>query len=60
MNYIKLSQEELENEKVGEAITIATIMTVMLAAVMVVVLFKMLKSNKGSTTIPGGWKFTWN
>ena len=44
----------------GEAITVASVMAVLCAAVMAVVIYRLFMSKKGTTTIPGGWKFTWN
>ena len=55
----KLNDEELNNIKGGE-ITIAAVMTVMVAAVMAVVIYRLFMSDKGSATIPGGFKFTWD
>ena len=60
MNYRILSNEEMANTYAGEAITLASVMTVLCAAVMAVVIYRLFMSKKGTTTIPGGWKFTWN
>ena len=60
MQMIALSQSELEKITVGEMITVAAVMAILTAAVMAVVLCKLWFSNKGSATVPGGWKFTWN
>lgn len=55
----KLNEEELNTIQGGE-ITIAAVMTVMVAAVMAVVIYRLFMSDKGSATIPGGFKFTWD
>lgn len=60
MKYRVLSSEEMANTYGGEAITLASVMTVLCAAVMAVVIYRLFMSKKGTTTIPGGWKFTWN
>ena len=60
MNYRILSNQEMANTYAGEAITLASVMTVLCAAVMAVVIYRLFMSKKGTTTIPGGWKFTWN
>jgi len=60
MQYRELTLAEEESIFVGEAITIGAIMAILTAAVMAVVIYKMFTSNKGTTTVPGGWKFTWN
>ena len=60
MNYRILSDDEMANVHGGEAITVASVMAVLCAAVMAVVIYRLFMSKKGTTTIPGGWKFTWN
>ncbi|MCQ2815197.1 MAG: hypothetical protein MJ227_02775 [Bacilli bacterium] len=60
MNKILLTEEELQNHYVGAAITLTTVMAVIASALMAVVIYKLFISNKGTTTVPGGWKFTWN
>ena len=60
MNYRILSTEEMANTYGGEAITVASVMAVLCAAVMAVVIYRFFMSKKGSAAIPGGWKFTWN
>ena len=60
MNYKVLSNEEMATISGGEAITLASVMAVLCAAVIAVVIYRLFMSNKGSATVPGGWKFTWN
>lgn len=60
MNYKVLTNEEMEKVSGGAAITLASVMTVLCAAVMAVVIYRLFMSKKGTTSIPGGWKFTWN
>ena len=60
MNYELMSEEELENHVPGEAITLTAVMAILAVAIIAVVAYKIFTSNKGTTTVPGGWKFTWN
>lgn len=60
MNYRKLNEYEMTNIYGGEAITVASVMAVLCAAVMAVVIYRLFLSKKGTATVPGGWKFTWN
>ena len=60
MTITKLSKQELSQHVVGEAITVSAVMAVLCAAVMLVVIYKLYLSSKGTATVPGGWKFTWN
>ena len=55
----KLSEQELADTYVGEAITLTAVMAIMAAAVMAVVVYKLFISDKGNATVPGGWKFSW-
>ena len=60
MKIITLNQFELENHYVGEGITVAAVMAVVLAAIIAVVVYRLFLSGKGGVTIPGGWKFSWD
>lgn len=53
----KLSLIDEKRIKGSEALTIATIMAVMAIAVVTIVVWKLYLANKGSVTIPGGFKF---
>ena len=59
MIYRTLTVEECKNITPGEAVTIASIMAMILAAVMAVVIYRLYRAGKGTVTIPGGWKFDW-
>lgn len=54
----KLSTKEKESIVTGE-IALATVMTICAIALMSVIIYKMFMSEEGSSTVPGGWKFTW-
>lgn len=60
MKYELLSEQELKNEVSGEAITLTAVMAILATAVIAVVAYRLFMSNKGSATVPGGWKFSWN
>ena len=60
MNYKLMTEEELELQSSGEAITLSAVMAVLAVAIVAVVAYRLFISNKGTTSIPGGWKFTWN
>ena len=60
MKYSVLTDEELEKEISGAAISLTAVMAILATAVVAVVVYKLFVSKKGSTNIPGGWKFTWN
>lgn len=59
MEYRILTTDEMSNIRPGEAITIAGIMAMVLAAVMAVVVYRLFRAGKGTVTIPGGFKFDW-
>lgn len=60
MEFKLMSQEELEQETSGEAITLTAVMAILATAVIAVVVYRLFLSKKGSASVPGGWKFTWN
>ena len=59
MKYHLMSQKEMENHYVGEALTVTAVMAVLTVAVMAVVIYRLFRSSKGGVTVPGGWKFSW-
>ena len=60
MKYELLTEDELQNEISGAAISLTAVMAILASAVVAVVIYKLFLSKKGTTQIPGGWKFTWN
>lgn len=60
MNYTLLTEEEMSSHYVGEAISVAAVMAIACIVLAAVVVYKMFFSSKGTATVPGGWKFTWN
>lgn len=52
--------EEAKSLITGEAITLSAVMAICAVALISVVAYRLFMSNKGTTTIPGGWKFVWN
>lgn len=59
MTFRELSLDECKKICPGEAITIVSIMAIMLAAVMAVVIYRLFRASKGTVAVPGGWKFDW-
>ena len=43
-----------------ELFTIAAVMACLAAAIVAVICYRLFMSSSGSTTIPGGFKFTWS
>ena len=60
MKYHLMSETEMRNHQVGEAITLTAVMAIVVVAVMAVVIYRLFRSNKGGVNVPGGWKFSWN
>ena len=54
----KLSSKDMKTIVTGE-IALATVMAICAIALMAVVVYKLFMSNEGSSTVPGGWKFSW-
>ena len=54
----ELTEKEMKEIVTGE-ITLAAVMAICAIAIVAVVVYRMFMSKEGSSTIPGGWKFTW-
>ena len=54
-----LTPEEMQEHRVGEAITLTAVMAIVTVAVMAVVVYRLFRSGKGGVSVPGGWKFSW-
>ena len=54
----KLSTKDMKTIITGE-IALATVMAICAIALMAVIVYKLFMSNEGSSTVPGGWKFSW-
>ena len=54
----RLNEKELATIKTGE-LTLTAVLTVLAVSLMAVVIYKLFMSKEGSSTVPGGWKFTW-
>lgn len=55
----ELTDEQCSNITTGE-IALTSILAVCAIAIVAVVIYKMFMSKEGGTTIPGGWKFSWD
>ena len=60
MKYELLSEQEMQNQISGEALTLTAVMAVLATAIIAVIVYRMFMSKKGNATVPGGWKFSWN
>ena len=60
MKYELLSEKEMQNQISGEALTLTAVMAVLATAIIAVIVYRMFMSEKGSASVPGGWKFSWN
>jgi predicted RND superfamily exporter protein len=56
---VELTKQECEKIVTGE-IALTTVMAICAIAIVAVVVYRMFLSKSGNTSIPGGWKFTWN
>lgn len=53
-----LTNQECKQVVTGE-ITLTAVMAICAIAIVAVVVYRMFMSKEGSSSIPGGWKFTW-
>ena len=54
-----LNDYELSFITGGEALTLTAVMAILATAIVAVIVYRLFMSEEGSTTLPGGWKFTW-
>lgn len=59
MNKVYLTDYELESIIVGEAITLAAVVAVMIVAILAVAAYKMFTSEESVIKLPGGYQFSW-
>ena len=52
------TKQECKQVVTGE-ITLTAVMAICAIAIVAVVVYRMFMSKEGSSSIPGGWKFTW-
>ena len=55
---ILLNESEMANLKGGE-LTLMAVMTVLVAAIVAVIIYRLFMSDKGSTSLPGGFNLSW-
>lgn len=54
----KLNDQEMSKIVTGE-VTLTAVFAICAIAIVAVVVYKMFMSKEGSSTAPGGWKFSW-
>ncbi len=59
MNKVSLTEAELNEIKVGEAITLTAVLAVMAISILAVVVYRLFTSKSSTIKMPGGWQFTW-
>ncbi len=59
MDIEELDEKALMEIRPGEALTLATVMAVMVVAIMAVVAYRIFKSKQGNIKLPGGYGFEW-
>lgn len=59
MNRISLTEDELDEIVVGEAVTLTAVMAVLVISIVAVTVYKLFTSGSSTVKLPGGWQFTW-
>ncbi|MDY0100885.1 MAG: hypothetical protein WCZ47_00705 [Bacilli bacterium] len=59
MNLRLLNEFETKKIITGEVITLTAVMAIAAIAIVAVIVYRLFMSEKGSTTLPGGFKFEW-
>lgn len=56
----RLTEAEETSLVTGEAITLTAVMAICAVALVAIICYRLFISNKGETTIPGGFRFIWS
>lgn len=56
----KLNENECDETRAGEAITLATVMAFLAIGLVAVIAYKFFTSSEGKAVLPGGFTFQWN
>jgi len=59
MKKVALTDCEIDNIKVGEAITLTAVMAILVISIITVVIYRIFTSKSSTIKLPGGWQFTW-
>ncbi|MCQ2799515.1 MAG: hypothetical protein MJ228_01955 [Bacilli bacterium] len=59
MNGRSLTLKEREEICPGEALALTAVLAVLSISIISVVVYRLLKSRKGTAKVPGGWQFNW-
>lgn len=51
---------ELSSKIITGEIALTSVLAICAIAIVAVVVYKMFMSKEGGTSIPGGWKFSWD
>lgn len=57
---IKLNETEEVCTYGGEAITLGSMLAILVIGIVVVVVYKLFFSGSAKITLPGGWNFQWD
>ena len=55
-----LTNNQMQRIIAGEPFSVAAVMACLVTAIIAVICYRLFMSKSGSTTIPGGFKFTWS
>ena len=59
MDIEELDEKSLSEIRPGEALTLATVMAIMVVAILAVVVYRVFRSKQGNIKLPGGYGFEW-
>ena len=59
MGLCKLSQEEMEGIRPGEALTLTTVFVVFTVVILTIVAYRLFVGGESKVSLPGGYKFEW-
>lgn len=59
MGLVKLTDEQMQDIRPGEALTLTTVFVVFTVVILTIVAYRLFMGSESKVSLPGGYKFEW-
>lgn len=59
MGLVKLTDEQMQDIRPGEALTLTTVFVVFTVVILTIVAYRLFVGGESKVSLPGGYKFEW-
>ena len=59
MGLVKLTDEQMQDIRPGEALTLTTVFVVFTVVILTIVAYRLFVGSESKVSLPGGYKFEW-